>query len=121
MPKHKLKIAKNMMIFAVLVLTVLLAYSAGIAQAADKDPELVGAAREGDLKEVVRLLNQGADVNARGDRDRTALMMAADQGNLEIVKLLIEKGADVNAKKKYLLRVVGVSRLYSKNLERRGS
>jgi len=82
-PKHKFKIAKSMMIFAVLVLAFLLVYSAHIAQAADKDPELVRAARQGDLQEVIRLLDQGADVNARDKYYTTALMAAArGRGNL---------------------------------------
>jgi hypothetical protein len=58
MTKHKFKIPKSMLIFAVLVLAVQLVCSASIAQAADKDPELVIAARKGDLNEVVCLLDQ---------------------------------------------------------------
>jgi ankyrin repeat protein len=98
MPKHTFKITKSLMVFGVLVLAILLVCRASIGQAVPKDPELVRAAREGDLKEVIRLLGQGADVNAGGKRDRTALMAAARGGSLEIVKLLIKKGADVNTK-----------------------
>jgi ankyrin repeat protein len=39
--------------------------------------ELVEAAGAGDLDTVRRLLDQGADVNARGDHDRTAVTAVA--------------------------------------------
>jgi ankyrin repeat protein len=97
-PKHKFEIAKTMMIFAVLVLPVLLVSSASMAQAADKDPELVKAAREGDLKEVIRLLDQGAEVNAGGEYGTASLMWAAERGESELVKALLDKGAETNAK-----------------------
>ncbi len=44
------------------------------------------------------LIERGADVNARDNIGRTALMLAAHGGLKEIVELLIAKGADVNAK-----------------------
>ncbi len=97
-PKHKFKIAKSMMIFAVLVLAVLLVSCASKLQADDKDPELVRAARKGDLNEVIRLLGRGVDVNAGGKYGTTPLMAAGHGKNVEIVKLLINKGADINAK-----------------------
>ena len=46
------------------------------------------------------LLDKGADVNAKDDKERTPLMSAAYRGYLEVVKLLLEKGADVKAKDK---------------------
>ncbi|MDP6417820.1 MAG: ankyrin repeat domain-containing protein, partial [Gammaproteobacteria bacterium] len=53
----------------------------------------------GGHKEIVELLIAGgADVNAKGYRERTALHEAAANGKNEIVELLIAKGADVNAK-----------------------
>jgi len=39
----------------------------------------------------------GGDVNAKGKRNLTALMMAADKGHIKIVKILLKHGADVNA------------------------
>jgi ankyrin repeat protein len=42
------------------------------------------------------LLDNGADVNARG-RDKTVLMVATENQNLDIVRVLLAAGADVNA------------------------
>ncbi len=59
---------------------------------------LQSAAISGDNDAVKRLLNEGADVNAKYDYDYTALMYAASSALNDTVKLLIENGADVNAK-----------------------
>ena len=55
------------------------------------------AAGEGRLDAVRYLLDQGADVNVRDDRGRTALTEAAFYGNASVMKELILRGADVNA------------------------
>ena len=54
------------------------------------------AAGEGRLDAVRYLLDQGADVNARDARGRTALTEAAYYGNASVMKELILRGADVN-------------------------
>ncbi len=59
---------------------------------------LMSAVGSGDINAVKRLLNEGADVNAKDSDNWNALTKAARDGHAEIVKLLIEKGADVNAK-----------------------
>jgi hypothetical protein len=59
---------------------------------------LIEASLHGRLDTVRKLLDQGTDVNARGDTGATALMMACWWGHIDIVKLLLERGADVNAK-----------------------
>ena len=53
--------------------------------------------RIGDYTEVKRLIEQGADVNAKDYYGATALMAASEIGYAEVAKLLIEEGADVNA------------------------
>ena len=55
------------------------------------------AAGEGRLDAVRYLLDQGADVNARDARGRTALTEAAFYGNASVMKELILRGADVNS------------------------
>lgn len=65
---------------------------------AEKNQDLLQAALWGDSEEVKRLLNQGADVNAKDKDGRTALMAAAYKARVESLKLLIDGGADVNAK-----------------------
>ena len=59
------------------------------------DTFLIAASRQGSLKIVKSLIGYGADVNAKNNDGRTALMLTS---NLEIAKLLIDNGADVNAK-----------------------
>eukprot|EP00731_Ephydatia_muelleri_P000708 Em0001g708a len=55
--------------------------------------ELRDAARRGDLEEMVRLLNQGADINGADKYGLTALMWASLRGHMDCVKELLEKGA----------------------------
>ncbi len=59
---------------------------------------LMDAAAAGQLWLVRRLLESGADVNAKNGVGWTALMYAAGQGRPEIVRTLLRAGADVNAK-----------------------
>ena len=55
------------------------------------------AAKQGDIEAVKQHLDAGADVNAKGYRERTPLHYAAHGGQKEIAELLIAAGADVNA------------------------
>ena len=73
--------------------------SASFAQ--DQGRALREAARKGDLKEVIRLLNDGADINAQDQYGDTALMVASWKGHVEVVKALLDKGAEVNARDKF--------------------
>lgn len=56
------------------------------------------AAEAGDLEEVSRWLEEGEDVDRKGDRGSTPLHAAAGKGHLDVATLLIGKGADVKAK-----------------------
>jgi ankyrin repeat protein len=68
---------------------------------AGQSEALIDAATRGDLKQIQRLLDGGADVNAKDRSGDTALMRASSKGHLEIVRLLLQKGADVNAKDRW--------------------
>lgn len=55
--------------------------------------------------EVVRLFNEGIDVNAKYNKqhgylndERTILMFAVEAGDIEMIKLLVDRGADIHMK-----------------------
>jgi len=62
------------------------------------DPELVLAARAGDLARVESLLAAGAPVDAKDGEGSTALMFAALRGDARMVQALLAAGADPNLK-----------------------
>ncbi len=65
----------------------------------DIDRGLLNAVESGDLKEAMRLLDDGADVNAHAEENGTTpLMIASGAGRLDLINLLLKRGADVNAK-----------------------
>ncbi|XP_070542308.1 ankyrin repeat and death domain-containing protein 1A-like isoform X2 [Ptychodera flava] len=63
--------------------------------------ELHEAARVGDLGLVESLIDQGVNVNAMNEKDRTALHLASGQGHVEIVKTLLDADARVDAEDKF--------------------
>ena len=54
------------------------------------------AAKEGDLDEVKRLIEKGANIEVRDVSKSTPLYNAVDRGNKDVVEFLILKGANVN-------------------------
>ena len=74
-------------------LVYVLIASPGIAQANDKNQSLIQAVQEGRLEEVTRLLNSGADANAKDNGGRTVLKAATQAGRQKIVELLKAHGA----------------------------
>jgi ankyrin repeat protein len=72
------------------------------AEGSDKDQKeptksLHQAAADGDVEQVKSLIEEGADINAKGERDNTPLCRAVKSGNMEVIQLLVKTGADVNA------------------------
>ena len=61
------------------------------------DAKLIIAAEEGSTEDVLSLIKNGANVNAKTDEGVTSLMYASQNGYLEVVQILIYNGADVNA------------------------
>ncbi|KAI9787480.1 MAG: hypothetical protein M1839_000009 [Geoglossum umbratile] len=72
------------------------------AKDSNGDTIVLWAAKKG-LEAVVQLfLGMGAEVTARGEKDRaTALHHAADQGNKTIVQMLLKIGAEIDAQDRY--------------------
>lgn len=58
---------------------------------------LHGAACLGDIDEVKRLLDEGADINAKSESGWTPLHWAVSEGHESVVELLVARGADINA------------------------
>jgi ankyrin repeat protein len=64
--------------------------------------ELIDAARENNLPEVSRLLNIGADVNAKDRNGVTPLHRASERGlDAQVVIALLQHGADIEAKNRF--------------------
>ncbi|MEM7473797.1 MAG: PQQ-binding-like beta-propeller repeat protein, partial [Planctomycetota bacterium] len=59
---------------------------------------LFTAAREGNVTQIKKLLDEGLDVNSGNAYGATALMFACSKGQKEVVELLLERGADPNLK-----------------------
>ena len=61
--------------------------------------ELFEAAKTGDTTGVQRLLQNGANLEAKDELfGNTALLGATRDGKVEVVKLLLDRGADIEAK-----------------------
>ena len=57
-------------------------------------PDITIASFNGDLDDVTRLLDEGADLEARDYEGQTALLAAASAGHVDVVRLLMEAGAE---------------------------
>ena len=83
----------------ILVLTVLIISSCATTPKTKEEREGVHpevffeSVRSGDYAEVKRLIEEGANVNAKDNDGATALMWASLKGHQEVSKLLIEAGA----------------------------
>ncbi|MGO9118431.1 MAG: ankyrin repeat domain-containing protein [Desulfomonilaceae bacterium] len=77
-----------------------------VAQADDKDRDLILASIKGDLEQVKRLLDSGANVNAKDREGWTTLAWALRFRQWDVVKALLEKGAEVSGKARLSRRAV---------------
>ena len=80
------------------MLSVLLlaACSDGVDRRRPTAADLIDAAGTGRLETVQRLLRDGADVNGRDRRGRTAVTAAASNQHVDAVRALVDAGADVD-------------------------
>ena len=63
--------------------------------------KLLNAATAGDLGDLKRLLEQGADANTKDAFGWTAVMWAGSMGFPEAVKLILDSGAEPDARDQY--------------------
>src|SRR5262249_22422286 len=66
------------------------------------DQPIHHAARNGDTEIVRRLIEHGADVNAKNPRGQTVLYCAGGHGHVDTLQLLLDAGADGEARKSLL-------------------
>jgi ankyrin repeat protein len=94
---EKEAVMKTGTFLSVIILIACFAFSVS-GQDAQAEAALRKAAQDGDIQTVKDLIAKGANVNAKDETGKTALLWVAPaRDNPEMVKLLIAKGADVNA------------------------
>lgn len=70
------------------------------------DQQLIGLAEKGDTENVLKLLEEGANINATDGLGRTAVMAATYNNKVDTVKALIQNGADINIRDNNLENVL---------------
>jgi len=65
--------------------------------AIDANAELLDAAAAGDAERVTTALRHGADIEARDEHERTALLLASTYDHVDVATVLIANGADPDA------------------------
>ncbi len=71
-----------------------------VAKSGTADRSLRDAAFAGEIAQVQRALDQGADVNAADEENRTPLMLAAFNDFADVAKLLLDRGAQLDDRDK---------------------
>ncbi len=64
--------------------------------------QLIKAAEVGDTPTVLKLLEQGANINGRDSQGRTAAMAATHGNQVDTLRALIKAGADINIRDNHL-------------------
>lgn len=81
------------------LLLSIFAYNLNAMDQASLNMQLIREIESNDIKEVEKIIQAGANVNANPYYgDKISLHYAAKKGKKNIVQLLIDKGADINAK-----------------------
>jgi ankyrin repeat protein len=78
------------------------------------DAELLKMAWKGDVGQGEKLIDNGANVDARGENGEAPMVWAIVGGNEEFVKLLVARGADVNAQDRRGRSILGYAVLHGK-------
>ena len=71
--------------------------------------EWENAVRQGDSATLARLIEAGADLDAKNQHGQTGLMLSARDGRLDVVCLLIDHGADLDHTAKFHLSALMLS------------
>ncbi len=91
---------KNLIVASIIILGLLLITLLGVGYITGISicyaASLIEAARDGDTKTVVELLDKSADVNEANTYGNTALIAAATNGRVEIARFLLDRGAQVD-------------------------
>ena len=61
------------------------------------DPHLIAASELGDKDGTELLLNDGADIESKDSKGRTALIIASGNGHTTVTDLLLERGANIDS------------------------
>lgn len=85
-------------IFASAIALFLMAFPLITVGEAMSETQLHNAAKQNDAVLVIRLLADGAEIDARDGSGATALLAATHANAVEVARILIQAGSDVNAK-----------------------
>jgi len=95
-PIHKPEAVSTMKWYWMLVACVPVVVLSFVTGCQSREQKLHNAVYCGDLEAAKRLLDKGADVNAKDEYGQPLLMYPALWGHLEVATLLLDRGADVN-------------------------
>ncbi len=98
---HALSRSGSPHVISPLLATILITLAALLVSAMandELDKMLRDAARDGKTETVEKHVRDGAEVNSKGYKGFTALILASMKGHPEIVEFLLSKGADPNMK-----------------------
>ena len=70
---------------------------------------LIDECKDGNIKEVYKMIDDGADVNITTNYGVTPLHIASQNSHLEIVRVLIAPGGSVNKANKYVVTPLHVA------------
>ncbi len=86
------------LIYLVLIIGLVVAFvgCASVSTINDAEQAIHDAARDGNTNELKRLLDEGSDIEERGQFGKTPLYLAVENGHTNTVKFLLSQGANVD-------------------------
>ena len=91
---------RRSLVVSILVALGMMGHSMTALEQSTSGIDLLNAvtAKDVDAAQIQVLLSRGADIDARDEAGRTALLIATHGNRIEVARVLIKAGADVNAK-----------------------